>query len=234
MSDFLHVLENEIQVVALSFLGLVYAIRVIWLLRFKPRKERTFPAGNKRAGVSYSLMNIALPWAMESSRKRPGFYAQFVIFHIGVAAAIAATFIIPYWPRAFAVKAIVWLFRVLIAGGLIVGVMRLVRRITNPALRLISGPDDYLSLILVIFFFAAGFLAVPNNFQRAEWPLILFFGLTALLLVFVPFTKIGHYLYYPFARFFLGRALGHRGVLPQRKSRAPRTVPPAAAEAERR
>jgi hypothetical protein len=233
MSDFLHVLENEVQIIALSFLGLVYVVRIIWLLRFRPRRERTFPEGNAKAGIGRSLMNIALPWTMESARKRPGFYAQVVIFHIGVAAAIAATFIIPYWPRAFAAKAIVWIFRVLIGAGLIVGVMRLVRRISNPAIRLISSPDDYLSLLLVIFFFAAGFLAVPNNYQRAEWPLILFFGLTAFLLIVVPFTKIGHYLYYPFTRFFLGRALGHRGVLRKGKGPAPQTMPPAAAQTER-
>ena len=158
-----------------------------------------------------------MPWKMESTRKNPGFYVQFVIFHIGVAAAIATSFIIPYWPSLLEIKPVVRLFQVAIAGGLVVGLLRLYRRIAQPRIRFISTPDDYLSLIFIILFFAAAVLAVPNEFKTAEWPLILFFGLTALLLILVPFSKISHYLYYPFGRFFFGRALGHRGILPAKK-----------------
>lgn len=218
MNGFLRILENEVQLLALLFLVFVYLFRLVWLFKFRSRKERTFPVGNAGRGIAYSLMNVAMPWGMESTRKNPGFYVQFVIFHIGVAAAIAASFIIPYWPSLLEIKAVVRLFQVAIAGGLIVGLLRLYRRIAQPRIRFISTPDDYLSLIFMILFFAAAVLAVPNKFKTAEWPLILFFGLTAFLLIFVPFSKISHYLYYPFGRFFLGRTLGHRGILPSKKS----------------
>jgi len=218
MSGFLRILENEVQLLALLFLVFVYLIRLVWLFRFRSRKERTFPVGKEGRGIARSLMNVAMPWGMESTRKHPGFYVQFVIFHIGVAAAIATSFIIPYWPSLFEIQAVVRLFQVAIAGGLIVGLMRLYRRIAQPRIRFISTPDDYLSLIFMILFFAAAVLAVPNEFKTAEWPLILFFGLTAFLIIFVPFSKISHYLYYPFGRFFLGRTLGHRGILPSKKS----------------
>jgi nitrate reductase gamma subunit len=217
MSPALKILENEVQIAALLFMGAVYIVRLIWLFRFKYRQERTFAEGSEKAGMVYSLLNVAMPWGMESTRKKPGFYIQFVIFHAGVAAAIAATFIIPYFPQIFEVKVMVYLFQILIGAACLVGLMRLNRRLTNPSIRFISTPDDYLSLILMIFFFAAGVLAVPNNYRRAEWPLILFFGLTAFFLVYVPFSKICHYLYYPFNRIFLGKTLGHRGVLPPRK-----------------
>jgi len=218
MSDFLRILENEIQIAALSFLGIVYIIRIIWLFRFTYRKERTFPAGSTKVGVFYSMMNVAMPWAMESVRKKPGFYAQFVIFHVGVVTAISATFIIPYWPDFFKIKGIVILFQVSVGAALIVGLMRLFRRISNPAVRLISTLDDYGSLILMILFFATGILAIPNKHETHEWPLILFFAITAFLLVYIPFSKIGHYLYYPFTRYFLGKTMGHRGTFPRKKS----------------
>jgi hypothetical protein len=214
MSEFLRLLENEIQIAALSFLVLVYTLRVLWLLRFKKAQDMTSPAGSPTRGIAYSMMNIAMPWAMESVRRRPGFYAQFVIFHLGVTAAIAATFIIPYRPRLFEIKAVAFIFQAAMGSACGVGLMRLYRRVANPAVRLISTPDDYFSLILMILYFAAGFLAVPNRYQAAEWSLILFFGLTAFFLVYVPFSKISHYLYYPFARAILGRSLGHRGVIP--------------------
>jgi nitrate reductase gamma subunit len=222
MSKLLRVLENEVQIAALLFMAVVYAFRLVWIFKFKPLRERTSPAGSPTAGISYSMLNVAMPWAMESTRKKPGFYAQFVIFHLGVAAAIAATFIIPYAPGLFKVKAVGRLFQVIIGAACLVGVLRFVRRLTNPVLRLISTADDYLSLALMILFFAAGVLAVPNNSKTAEWTLILFFGLTAFFLIYVPFSKICHYLYYPFTRYFLGRTLGHRGALPPgRKSESP-------------
>ena len=223
MSDLLRILENEIQIAALSFLTIVYIFRIIWLFKFTYSKEKTFPAGSAKSSVVYSMMNIAMPWAMESSRKKPGFYAQFVIFHVGVTATITASFIIPYWPELFKIRTVVILFQVSVGAALVVGLMRLIRRISNPALRLISTLDDYASLILMILFFAAGILAIPNRYETNEWPLILFFAITAFLLVYVPFSKIGHYLYYPFTRYFLGKTMGHRGIYSRRKTKEKRS-----------
>jgi nitrate reductase gamma subunit len=220
MSKLLSVLENEVQIAALLFMAVVYVFRLIWIFRFASKKERTFPAGSSTAGIGYSLVNIAMPWAMESTRKRPWFYVQFVIFHLGVVAAITATFIIPYQPALFEVKALALVFQVIIGAACLVGLLRLFRRVRNPALRLISTADDYLSIILMIIFFAAGVLAVPNEFRKAEWPIAVFFGLTAFFLIYVPFSKICHYLYYPFSRYFLGRTLGHRGTWPPQRGDA--------------
>jgi nitrate reductase gamma subunit len=214
MSDFLKILENEVQIGALSFMGVVYILRLAWIFRFRTRRDMTFAAGRDSTGAGYSLMNIAMPWAMESTRKRPGFYAQFVAFHIGVAAAIAGTLIIPYAPSLFASGTAVLVFQAVIAAAFAVGIIRLVRRLTNPVLRSVSSPDDYFSLVLLIAWFAAAVLALPNRPEKGEGPLIVYFGLTAFFLVYVPFSKICHYLYYPFTRYYLGRSLGHRGAFP--------------------
>jgi nitrate reductase gamma subunit len=153
-----------------------------------------------------------MPWAMESTRKRPLFYIQFVLFHLGVIFAIGATFIIPYWPQLFTIEAVVRGFQFIVGMACVVGLFRLYRRLTDPSMRLISSWDDYFSLVLMIVYFAVAFLAIPNRYEKTEWPLIFFFALTAFFLIYVPFSKIGHYLYYPFTRFFLGRTMGHRGV----------------------
>jgi nitrate reductase gamma subunit len=229
MSHFLRILENEVQIAALAFMATVYAIRLAWLFRFKSSRERTYAAGSERAGIAYSLLNVGMPWTMESTRKKPLFYAQFVVFHIGVVLGITATFIIPYAPRLFQIPAVVRLFQAVLGLACLVGLIRFVRRVRTPALRLISTADDYASLLLMILFFGAGVLAVPNTPERGEGPLIAFFALTAFFLVYVPFSKICHYLYYPFTRFFLGRTQGHRGVYPLKKFTAgPR--PPATRE----
>lgn len=212
MSDFLRILENEVQIAALSFLVIVYFLRIIWLLRFRSIHERTYPAGDSRKGIRSSIMNIGMPWTMESTRKNFGFYLQFVLFHVGILVAISATFIIPYWPSLFTVKAVVLLFQAIIGAAFVVGLIRIYRRLFQPAIRLISTPDDYFSLVLLTLYFVAAFITIPTSYESREWAFIVFFGMTAFFLVYVPFSKIGHYLYYPFTRYFLGKTMGHRGV----------------------
>jgi hypothetical protein len=217
MSHLLRYLENEVQVACLIFMGIVYAFRIVWLLRFRMPRERTLPRGSERAGIINSLSSIVRPGTMESARLKPWFYVQFVILHLGVVGAIAATFIIPYRPALFRIDSVTVGFQAILAAAFIVGLLRLYRRLRLPAVRLISSPDDYFSLGLIIVYFAAAFLAVGNAHPKAEWPLILFFGLTAFFLVYVPFSKISHYLYYPLARYALGKTLGHRGIVPPTK-----------------
>ncbi|HOO89276.1 MAG TPA: hypothetical protein PLA74_00495 [Syntrophales bacterium] len=216
MSEFLRVLENEVQIVALSFMAIVYIVRLLWMFHFTASQENTTPVGNSKAGISYSMMNVVMPWTMESTRTHWPFYIQFVIFHLGVILGIAATFIIPYGPGLFEIKSVVILFQIVLTAATVVGIIRLIRRITNPVMRLISTPDDYFSLVLMTLFFASGVFAVPNTYQVSEWPLILFFMMTTFFLIYVPFSKISHYLYYPFTRYFLGKTMGHRGVFPRK------------------
>jgi nitrate reductase gamma subunit len=213
MSRTLSILENDVQIIALLFMASVYCLRLIWLFRFRSAPERTYPAGSAAAGVGWSMLNVAMPWAMESTRRKPFFYVQFVIFHIGVVLAVTATVVIPYRPALFESMLIVRVFQIALGAAFAVGVMRLYRRLTTPALRLISTADDYLSLALMIVFFLSGIIAMPSRTAGGEWPRIAFFALTAFFLVYVPFSKICHYLYYPFTRFYLGRMQGHRGVV---------------------
>lgn len=218
MSEALHFAEHTLQEVALVFMATVYCIRIWWLLHFKGGKERQAPTGKGSVkpteSVVYSWANIVMPWGMESTRQKWFLYLQFVVFHLGVTAAIALSFIIPYGPSLLESSALVFVLQVLIAGAFVVGVMRMIRRVGNKHVRAISTPDDYFSLILLTVWFAFAFLAVPNDLSGGEGVMMSYFWLTAFFLVYVPFSKISHYLYYPFTRYWLGRTLGRRGVFP--------------------
>ncbi len=209
-SPLLQFAEDRLQLMALLFMAAVYALKIRWILKFPAGRERqapTQPFASASRGARYSLLNIAMPWAMASTRGHPFFYVQFVAFHIGVAASILMSLLIPYTPGLLAGKAIV--FQVIFAAAFAVGVARLVRRISNPYSRSISSPDDYFSLALLIVWLVFSFFAAPNRSRPA---LLGYFLLTAFFLMYVPFSKISHYLYYPFSRWYLGRTLGHRGV----------------------
>jgi nitrate reductase gamma subunit len=219
MSELLHFSEHTLQEFALGFMALVYIARITWFLRrFKAGGERQAPTGGinttKAKGVLYSWANIAMPWGMESTRTKPFMYVQFAIFHIGVTAAIGLSFVIPYGPGLLENSAVVLLLQLIIGAAFLVGVMRMIRRARNPYIRAISSPDDYFSLVLLTVWFFFAVLAVPNSTANGEWHLLIYFMLTAFFLVYVPFSKISHYLYYPFTRYYFGKSMGYRGVYP--------------------
>jgi hypothetical protein len=221
--------EDQLQIAALSFMAIVYALKIRWILRFPAGRDRQAPTGDPRTtasrGAAYSLFNVAMPWAMASTRSRPFFYLQFAIFHLGVAASIGMSFLIPYRHDWISGATTIVALQALFAAALLVGVLRLVRRLSDPYIRAISTPDDYFSLALLLVWLFSSILAAPNNRQGRELPLLVYFFLTAFFLVYVPFSKISHYIYYPFARWYLGKTLGHRGVYPIRRGGPAYTEP---------
>ena len=227
MSDLLHFSEHTLQEAAITFMAVVYIIRIRWLMRFTATKERQPPIGTGKVdpqkGSRYSLANIAKPWAMESTRIHPFIYIQFVIYHLGAAAAIGLSVIIPYSPGLLEYSALTLFLQFFIGGAFIVGIVRLIRRVTNVYIRAISSPDDYFALILLAVWFAFAYISIPNNTVNGEWHLLAFFMLTAFFLIYVPFSKISHYLYYPFARYYIGKSFGRRGVFPVKRGPARKT-----------
>ncbi len=224
MTETLHFVEHALQEAALVWMGTVYILRVWWITRFPAAKERQAPSGKGSASptgsIAYSLANVAMPWVMESTRKRFIYYVQFVLFHLGAVGAIGLSFIIPYAPQLLESQALVIVLRAMIGGGFVVGVMRIIHRVSDKYMRAISTPDDYFSLFLLTIFFFFAFLAVPNDLSKGEGIVMTYFCLTAFFLIYVPFSKISHYIYYPFARYYLGKTLGRRGVFPIAQTKA--------------
>jgi hypothetical protein len=222
MSDLLHFSEHTLQEASLIFMAVVYAIRIRWIMHFTATQERQPETGtgvkDPSKGKRYSLASIAMPWVMESSRTHPFFYIQFVIFHLGVVAAIALSVIIPYGPGLLDSSVIAVLLQIFIGGAFVVGIQRLYRRITDVYIRAISSPDDYFSIVLLTVWFAFAFISTPNDISGGEWHILTFFILTAFFLIYVPFSKISHYMYYPFARYYIGKSFGRRGVFPIKRS----------------
>lgn len=229
MSETLHFAEHRLQEVSLVIMALVYTTRLFWLFHFKGGRERQpktgLPGTTKRKGILYSWMIIAMPWAMESTRKKFLLYLQFVIFHLGVVFAIGLSFVIPYLPKVLTFPYVVPLFQVFIGAAFVVGIMRIIRRVGGKYMRALSSPDDYFSLLLLTTWFLFAFLSVPNDPSKGEGILITYFILTAFFLIYVPFSKISHYLYYPFTRYWFGKSMGYRGTYPIKRGPRPRARP---------
>lgn len=216
VSPFTTLLMDEAQLAALAFMAVVYALKIRWLMRFRAPVERTPPRGSEARGVRYAMTTLAVPWELPSTRTHWVRWVEFAVFHLGVAAAIGLTFLMPYWPHLAGARAFVLFFQLIFGAATLAGLSRLYRRLARPELRLITSPDDIFSLVLLVIWLLAGILAAP---QRSEPALVAFFGLTAFFLVYVPFSKISHYIYWPFIRYYVGRHLGHRGAYPTKTVR---------------
>ena len=226
MSETLRFVSDELQLMALGFMAVVYILRIRWLLKFKASRDRQAKSGDISTssfkGIVYSWANVAMPWSMESTRRMSFFYLQFVVFHLAVAANIGMSFVIPYAPGLMKPMIVVRLLQILFAAACAIGCYRMYRRLSNPAIRLISTPDDFFSLALLTGWSFASIFAAMNRPDLGEGPLMVYFIMTAFFLVYVPFSKISHYLYYPFTRFYFGRTMGHRGVYPVKRVTQPK------------
>jgi len=215
----LHIAE-EVHFAALGVMILVYFIRLFWLLRFKAGRDRQAP-GERFGDTSlypamYSMMNVAMPWAMESTRQDFLFYLSFVVFHLGVTAGIIFAFVSSLYRPFFEIPVVAYIFMAMIGAALLVSVIRIIRRFARSVMRLISTPDDYFALFTLTIWFALGVPAVASmvGIVKSEVYLVAYLFATSFFLIYVPFSKISHYIYYPFTRYYIGKTLGHRGSMP--------------------
>ena len=121
----------------------------------------------------------------------------------------------PAFPAIFDQYVVSISYRILCALAVLAGLARWLRRILNPAMRTISTPDDHFSLLLLNGWYISGIFAAP---MRSESAVASFYLLAAFLHLYVPFSKIAHYIFWPFSRYYIGKHLGHRGVYPRKAS----------------
>jgi len=98
-----------------------------------------------------------------------------------------------------------WLTVVLIGlGGFF-----LVRRLVVPRVRMLSTVYDYLILLLVLAPFVTGLMAY-HHVSSSRWLMVAHVASGDLLLLALPFTKLGHMPFLVFSRFFVSGEYGWR------------------------
>jgi nitrate reductase gamma subunit len=192
-----------------AFAGLV--LRVIRLLANPVASDPSPPKASARKGIVYAFMTGMLPWKKESAKLHLLTYLRGILFHIGVFTAIILLLVSLFvdliqfrWSIAFGP---------ILGIGFLAGVIALVSRLTDRNLRAINRLDDYISLGLVILVQLAGLLYVLTAMSRT-----FFWGIFSVLLLYLPWSKIPHVIYFFFSRTVFGTMIGRRGILPVPKS----------------
>jgi len=168
------------------------------------------------ASPAWGLKSIGhwlLPWGSASMRLQPVFTAAFFLFHLTLLAV----------PLFFSGHNILWdeafhwsLWSMpdgwadaLTVVFLLSAAFLLARRLARPEVRILTTAGDYALLVLTTLPFLTGFMAV-HHWGPYEAVMILHLLSSEILLILIPFTKLGHVALFFFTRAFIGFEMGSR------------------------
>ena len=192
--------------VALVFTILSFGQRLRIFNRLLRPVEQAKPKGNTRLGILYAFTLGMAPWSKESTRRHWASYLRGVAFHLSIFLCLATLLASPWIPSLPAY----WKSLLALGAGLgaLFGLVGLVARFVEHNLKALSTPDDYFAVALVSLFQAttALWLIFPTIQP-------LFYLISAFLLVYAPFGKIRHCIYFVYSRLFYGKFIGSHSVL---------------------
>lgn len=188
-------------------------IRIGFLIRLSRKKDQVI---YNHASFSWGIKSIfywLLPWGSASMRQQPIFSIIVFGFHfilLAVPLFLDAHNIL--WDEAFGVS--LWsmpdswadVMSVILLGCI---VFLVIRRIVRKEVRILTDAWDYVLLGLTALPFLTGFLAY-HQFGPYELMMISHVLTAEILLILIPFTKLGHMILFFFTRAFIGFEMGGR------------------------
>lgn len=199
--------------------GMVY--RLVNVIGLGWNKDRVPVKGSKAGGVIMSFLKGILiwpfiPWVKNTFNRSPLIYVGGGLFHLGLFAVIflgtphmlvwKSLLGIGWWTLPLPI--VDWLAAVAIIAMLIL----LVNRIVNPVLKLISGPAEYVAWLLVFLPMVTGYMMTHHMFFPYDELFSFHMISVDVLLIWIPFSRISHFIFYFFARTIHGQEFGKRGV----------------------
>ena len=185
---------------ALQFAAYILVAGVIWrlvgiiMLKEKPEfSEPRHPGGLMAAlKVIYTRSFTAAPF------KRATLYPKMLAYVLHIGLFVVVLLFVPHivffegflgfdWPGL--PNNVIYFAGV---AAVVAGIALLVRRLTHPVLRLISNFDDYLSWFITLLPLVTGLLMPVRMGVRYETLLAVHILSVAVLMIWLPFGKLGH------------------------------------------
>ncbi|MEW6671219.1 MAG: TmcC family electron transfer complex membrane anchor subunit [Thermodesulfobacteriota bacterium] len=82
-----------------------------------------------------------------------------------------------------------------------------VRRLTQPEVKFLTSPSDFVILIVIASPFVTGFWA-HHQWAGHQWMAVLHMLSGEIMLATIPFTRLSHMLFFPFTRGYMGSEFG--------------------------
>jgi len=210
------------QVALIIFVGgMLYRLVNVLLLGWQ--RDRVPPTGSKIAGVAKSFLKGIfiwpfIPWVKRTFKGNPVIYLAGGLFHLGLFVTIflGTAHMLVWksllgfgWPT-LPLPIVDWLA----AGAIAAMIALLVLRLTHPVLKLISGVPEWLNWSLVFLPMVTGYMMTHHLFFQYQVLFSLHMLAVDVLLIWIPFSRISHFVFYFFARVIHGTEFGKRAVNP--------------------
>ena len=189
-------------------LGSLY--RIIFLLL--TGKKEPAPNYSKTAkDAARSILHGLFPFGSTYMRKEPLFTIVTVLFHICV--VILPIFLLAHIVLWYESWEILWwslpdgLADAMALWVILACLYFISRRLFVVQVKQVSRPGDLLLLVMILFTFLSGFLAY-HQWGPYRPILILHVISSEILLVALPFSKLGHMLFFYFSRAYMGAEYG--------------------------
>ena len=189
-------------------LGSIY--KIIFLL-LTGKKESAPNYSKSTNDAARSIMHGLLPFGSTTMRKQPLFTLVTFLFHLCV--VILPIFLLAHIVLWYESWKILWLsLPDMLADAMALWVMLaclyfIVRRLLVPEVKQVSRSGDFVLLTIILLTFLSGFLAY-HQWGPYRLILILHVFTSEILLVILPFSKLGHMLFFYFSRAYMGAEYG--------------------------
>jgi len=200
------------------FVGLAY--RLIRVLLLGLPGDFTKPKGNPLVKATEKIIfKPSQSWRFfrEVFAHRGVQYIGGFLFHIGF---LGLTFFVPQ--HAFLWKQIIGIefphvpqiVADLLAYAAIGSLFVLtIHRMLNPVLKLLTGKDEYFANFLIGMVLFTGLLATRwSGGSSYIWILNIHMLSAVILIIYIPFSRLSHFIYYFVSIFFYGWNVGKRGI----------------------
>lgn len=199
--------------------GMLY--RLVSIVGLRWSRDRVPARGSKAGGVARSFLKGMLiwpfiPWVKQTFTRNPVIYLAGGLFHLGLLGVIflGTAHMLVWksllgfgWPT-LPLPIVDWLA----AGGVAAMIALLVQRLTNPVMRLISGPAEYLNWLMVFLQMLSGYILTHHLWFPYELAFTLHMWSINVLLIWIPLSRISHFMFYFVSRAIHGQEFGKRGV----------------------
>jgi nitrate reductase gamma subunit len=196
---------------ALFIVGLI--VRVTYLYGLSKERDRVFYNHADLKWAIRSIVHWLVPLGSVSLRTQPLFGIAFFLFHtclFGVPLFLLAHNTLFEEAFGFGLPSLPdFLADIFTVVFILAALVLLVRRLLRPEVRILSTAWDYFLLILTCAPFVTGFLAY-HQVGPYKLTLILHVLLAEVLLVIIPFSKLGHIILFLPSRAFIGFEMGTR------------------------